>query len=150
MPSGQRPLLYYHEGRILVNFVRDPLVGVDWLPRPQGLPRATPRQLEAINAVQALATKHQCVLNMQRGDLIFLNNFFVLHARDAFEDSAAALPRYLLRLVLKNSELAWSLPPELEAGNSRLFGRCAEEFQEDWNPVYTSRVQFHESEIMPP
>ena len=146
-PSNIRPLLYYHDNRIMMNFVRDPLIGLSWITRTPDLPRLTPVQVEALDVVQVIAETNHLALNMQPGDLTFVNNFGCLHAREAFEDSDTQ-SRYLVRMWLKNAELAWSLPEELAAGNTRVFDN--EEIDEDWNIVYKPRLLFQVAERMTP
>lgn len=146
-PTDMRPLLYYHDQRVMMNFVRDPLLGLSWITRTPGLPRLTPIQVEALDVVQTIAEAHHLALNMQPGDLTFVNNFATLHAREAFQDSDTQ-SRYLVRMWLKNAELAWSLPAALAAGNARVFDN--EEVDEDWNIVYKPRLLFHLAERMTP
>jgi len=132
----------------MMNLVRDPLIGIPSIPRAKGLPCLTPLQVEALEAVQRIAQAHQYSLSMRPGDLTFVNNFGVLHAREAFEDSPAQT-RYVVRLWLKNAELAWSLPEELEKGNRRVFGDEGL-VEEDWNIVYKPRLKFQLAERMSP
>lgn len=130
-----------------MNLNRDPLLGRDGLPRSENMPTATGLQREALDVVQALAVKYQCALNMEPGDLTFANNLSTLHAREAFEDSPTA-SRYLVRLWLKNTSLTWSLPSELEEGNSRSF--CNQTIPDVWNVLSEPRLQFSEAEMMTP
>jgi hypothetical protein len=131
----------------MMNFVPNPLLGVEWLARPQSMPTPTIQQAEALSVVQAIAAKYQCVLDMKPGDLTFINNFGVLHAREGFEDSGTQ-SRYLVRMWLKNERLAWSLPPELAEGNERLFNNS--KIEKTWNLVPEDRQSFEEFEIMTP
>lgn len=130
-----------------MNFNRDPLLGRECLARSKDMPTATAQQREALDIVQALAVKHQCVINMEPGELIFFNNMSILHAREAFEDSSTKY-RYSVRLWLKNAALSWSLPEELQKGNSRSFDN--DRISENWNVVYETRAQFVEAEMMTP
>ncbi|KAG6841231.1 hypothetical protein H0H93_004302, partial [Arthromyces matolae] len=50
----------------------------------------------------------------------YINNLAIFHARDGFTDTPEKT-RYLLRLWLRNEELAWKLPSELEDGWKRLY-----------------------------
>ena len=158
-PPDVRPLLYHSDGRILMSFVRDALVGLDWIPRTKGLPWLTAAQVKALDAVQATAHRHQRVLAMQPGDLTFVNNLCLLHAREAFEnghdpdaDQPLSQTRYLVRLWLRNARLALQLPPQLAAGNRRLFDDdgARDGIEEDWNIVYKPRLQFKLPEKLSP
>jgi hypothetical protein len=106
--------------------------------------------MEALDAVQGLAARFARHLAMQPGDLTFVNNMTVLHAREAFSDEPPGRVRYLVRLWLKNAELALSLPPELEVGNRRVFGEDGVGVEKDWNIVYKPRLTFQVAERMSP
>ncbi|KAI3325232.1 Clavaminate synthase-like protein [Xylariaceae sp. AK1471] len=153
-PPDFRPLLYHHQGRIMMNFFRDPLTGVKNYARSPGMPPLTPLQREALDFVQRAAERHQCALRMRPGDLTFVNNLGLLHAREGFEDSEEGnegKTRYLVRLWLKNAALAWELPPALELGNRRIYEDAElSGVEEDWNIVYKPRLQFDVAERMSP
>ena len=80
--------------------------------RPEA-PRLTDRQREALQAVVELAddpTNH-VVMDLQPGDMQFINNFHVLHGRTPYEDDrAAGQVRHLKRLWLETTVLT-SRPP---------------------------------------
>lgn len=80
----------------------------------------SPGQLESINYVQKLVCKYQLSLSLQPGGLRYVNNFAILHARDAFVDTPTQT-RHLVRLWLDNDFLAWKLPQHLERGNRKVF-----------------------------
>ena len=72
--------------------------------RHAGVPRLTPRQLEAMALLEAIANDPSVHLEMdfQPGDVQLLNNARILHAREAYEDADAPEERrHLLRLWLK-------------------------------------------------
>ena len=112
-----RPLLYYHGGRILFNCSRYSLEGSKELIRAADLPCVSEVQREALDVIQSIAERHQVTLHMQPGDLTFINNFAMLHSRQAFEDDDVN-SRYLVLLWLKNERLAWKLPRSLRLGQS--------------------------------
>jgi hypothetical protein len=63
--------------------------------------RPTPRQLEALDAVQEIANRREMMLTMdfQEGDIQLINNHVTLHARDAYEDyDEPGRQRHLLRM----------------------------------------------------
>jgi hypothetical protein len=103
-----------------------------------GIPTVTPLQMEALELLEELGVKHQLELPMQPGDLTFINNFGILHSRDAFRDSEANV-RYLVRMWIKNEALSWSLPPVLAVGNEKTYG---DETDEVWNILPAPRVKF--------
>ena len=55
------------------------------------------------------------------GDLHFVNNLALLHRRSAFvdatsdeRDSSSPTKRHLVRMHLRNKDLAWDIPPALK------------------------------------
>ena len=76
-------------------------------------PRLTPVQTEALQRVVELADdpRHHVLMDLQPGDMQFINNFHVLHGRTAYEDDpAASRVRHLKRLWLETKALT-SRPP---------------------------------------
>jgi hypothetical protein len=64
-------------------------------------PRLTPRQREALDVAQDVANRPELRLSMefQEGDMQFLNNHVLVHAREAFEDyDEPDRKRHLLRM----------------------------------------------------
>jgi len=141
LPTTTRPLIHYHDGRIILNFLRQPLIGLETLPRPKKFPQISPKQLEALDAIESVARKHQLAMNLQPGDLTFINNFGILHARGDFQDTKAA-SRYHVRMWLKNETLAWKLPRSLKEGNKAIFETRGGEVEERWNIVAVPRLSF--------
>ena len=117
------------------------LLGFEDIPRSPELPVLTEEQIEALEIVQMLAAKHRLVLVTKPGDLTFVNNFALLHSREPFDDDEQAKKcRYLVRLWLKNKELAWTLPRPLEIGNQMVFDD--EEVPEIWNIAPEQRLSY--------
>ncbi|KAI1734243.1 hypothetical protein F4680DRAFT_358627 [Xylaria scruposa] len=109
-----RPLMFYHESKLIMNFGRTPLLGSATHPRPEHLPRLNDRQYEALNLVEAIARALQMEIKTCSGDMHFINNFTILHRREGFVDGA--LPdekRHLVRMRLRSSSKGWSIPESL-------------------------------------
>jgi hypothetical protein len=141
--ANTRPLLFYHGGKVLLNFSREPLIGLQGVRRKAGLATLTPQQREALDLVEQIAVESQIVLEAKAGDMLFVNNHAVLHSREAFSDRVYA-SRYLVRLWLRNAQLAWKLPRQLQVGNDRIYGDIGVE--ERWNVVDEPRIDFQLSE----
>ncbi|KAK0706127.1 hypothetical protein B0T26DRAFT_654883 [Lasiosphaeria miniovina] len=139
-----RPLLFYHGGRIIMNFAREPLLGLAGVRRSVGLAVLSQAQREALDVVENMASQSQIMLDAEPGDLLFINNHGVLHSREAFTDAPEAPSRYLVRMWLRNPTLAWKLPRALQGGSSRIYGD--NELGEQWNIVDVPKVQFRLSE----
>ena len=126
-----------------MNFAQEPLKGLSDVARAAEIPALTREQVEALDIVESLATETRLTLDMQPGDLTFINNHSLLHTREEFVDTPDAT-RYIVRLWLKNEALAWKLPRELKQGNDRLY-EC-NEVDEIWNVVPVPKVDFKLSE----
>ncbi|KAG9257812.1 uncharacterized protein F5Z01DRAFT_302356 [Emericellopsis atlantica] len=115
LPQFQcRPILFHHEGRLMMNFGRTPLIGNETHPRCESLPSLSERQLEALDAVEKIARATELAITTRPGDLHFINNLAVLHRRQGFVDGAAAAEkRHLVRMRLRDDQLGWAIPDEL-------------------------------------
>lgn len=117
-------LLYNNsEGRPILNFSRRILTSNDKFPRTRDFPLIEPlteAQAEALDAVHFTAAKHGLELNLLPGDMCFVNNFALLHGRNAFEDSTES-KRYFLRLWLRDPETAWDIPEGLRKVHNLVF-----------------------------
>ncbi|KAF5972031.1 Clavaminate synthase-like protein [Fusarium bulbicola] len=134
----RRPLLFHHQGHIILNFGRIHLMATEPTDDGTFAPKPTAKQLEALDLVQQLAKKHHLSLNMDPGDLTFINNLGILHAREEFTDSPEHT-RHLVRMWLKHEDKAWPLPRTLKRGNDRTYDMSAEEI---WNILPAPRVAF--------
>ncbi|KAK0652846.1 hypothetical protein B0T16DRAFT_427144 [Cercophora newfieldiana] len=114
------PLVTVSSGKIF--FAVDPgrlglhpaaaVAGVD-----SGIPELTHEQRQALDILSAFATKNRLKLDVEAGDMVFVNNFALLHARDAYvdPDSDEGQPRHLVRLWIRNSSLSWPVPESMKA-----------------------------------
>ncbi|KAI2602017.1 Clavaminate synthase-like protein [Hypoxylon sp. NC1633] len=116
LPQFQcRPLMFYHESRLILNFGRTPLLGNAVHPRPQHLPKLNDRQREALDVVEAIAQAVQLEIKTQAGDMHFINNLAVLHRREGFVDGESAQQkRHLVRMRLRSTRLGWDIPDALK------------------------------------
>ena len=98
-----------------MNFGRAPLLGNEAHPRPKHLPSVTRRQLEALDAIEAIARATQLEIQTQAGDIHFINNLSVLHRRDGFVNGQLPTEkRQLVRMRLRSAEHGWPIPAELQ------------------------------------
>ncbi|KAM0342493.1 hypothetical protein ACHAPU_009466 [Fusarium lateritium] len=134
----RRPLLFNHQGHIILNFGRIHLMATEPTDDGSFAPKPTTKQVEALDIVQQLAEKYHLSLKMEPGDMAFINNHGILHAREAFVDTPTNT-RYLVRMWLKNENLAWQLPRTLRRGNERTYDDASEEI---WNILPAPRVAF--------
>lgn len=97
-----------------MNFGRAALLGNEAHPRPKHLPSLSFRQVEALDAIEAIAQATQMEIQTQAGDMHFINNLAVLHRREGFVNgNAPSARRHLVRMRLRSAEHGWSIPKEL-------------------------------------
>lgn len=119
-----RPVLQYHDGKMIMNFGRTALMGSASHPRDQSLPQLTPIQIEALDAIEAIAKATQLEMTTMAGDMHFINNFAVLHRREGFVNGQKAHEkRHLVRMRLRDEELGWAVPEELQSEWTKAFGK---------------------------
>lgn len=88
-----RPLLHYapktpsSPERMIIQYARRTFTGYWGLPRSSNIPPITEAQAEALDALHFLAEKHAVSLDFKKGDIQFVNNLSILHARDGFKDT---------------------------------------------------------------
>ena len=83
--------------------------------RHDDAPRPSDAAREAMDRVDAMCAdpQYHVSMTMQPGDMQFVNNYHVLHARDGYEDDrAAGKIRHLKRLWLETDVLADGEKPE--------------------------------------
>ncbi|ERT03118.1 uncharacterized protein SPSK_09171 [Sporothrix schenckii 1099-18] len=110
------PIIFKQGPRVIMNFGRTPLLGNSIHPRPSRFPSVTARQIEALEAIEAIAKAAQLEIRTQPGDMHFVNNLAVLHRRESFTNGAGVLEkRHLVRMRLRSSKHGWALPTELQS-----------------------------------
>ncbi|KAJ4302047.1 hypothetical protein N0V88_002183 [Collariella sp. IMI 366227] len=119
------PLLHVSENKIVISF--DPgRLGLHPATAKTGqgspVPALTSTQLEALEVLSKLASKHRHCLDTKQGDMIFINNLSLLHARDAYTDPKEGPGRHFVRLWLRNPELAWNIPQAMRTPWEAAYG----------------------------
>ncbi|WPH01853.1 Clavaminate synthase-like protein [Acrodontium crateriforme] len=88
-----RPLLYHQAAtkksseRLIIQYARRYFTGYWGLPRSPDIPPITEAQAEALDALHFTAEKYAASLDFHKGDIQFVNNLSILHARNGFRDS---------------------------------------------------------------
>lgn len=88
-----RPLLHYQPAdgddpeRLIIQYARRGFTGYWGLPRSADIPPITEAQAEALDALHFAADKYKVSLEFQPGDIQFVNNLSIFHARGGFKDS---------------------------------------------------------------
>ncbi|KAF3046467.1 hypothetical protein E8E12_009804 [Didymella heteroderae] len=127
------------DDKLVFQFSRLPITGFRSDTRNQSIPPPSAGRLEAMSLIEDLAWKNGLALPCQPGDVAFINNLCMLHARTSFDldgDGNALLSsRHLVKLMLRDPGLAWELPkslkwlPERIYGQNRTDGTRTEEWQ---------------------
>ena len=86
-PFTERPLLYHVDSKIIIQYARRYFTGFQALPRSKDIPPITEAQAEALDTLHFLAEKFSLGLNFQKGDIQYINNLSIFHARDGFKDN---------------------------------------------------------------
>lgn len=128
-----RPVLYVEDGHAIIQYSRRNFTGFGEQKRSPNIPPITEAQAEALDAVHFLAEKYSLAMNFQKGDIQYINSMGLLHARDAFRDDEKHT-RHLVRLWLRNDELAWTTPKPLELIWKRLYSVGPDEQRFPLNP----------------
>ncbi|MGO9874973.1 MAG: TauD/TfdA family dioxygenase [Acidimicrobiia bacterium] len=98
--------------RLFVRYIRP---YIESTRRHEDAPRPSDAAREAMDLVDAMCAdpRYHVSMTMQPGDMQFVNNYHVLHAREAYEDDrAAGKVRHLKRLWLETDVLADGEKPE--------------------------------------
>lgn len=139
-PYTLRPLLYYLDEKIIIQYARRYFTGFLGLPRSKNIPPITEAHAEALDALHFLAEKYSLGLNFQKGDIQYINNLSIFHARDGFKDDGERT-RHLLRFWLRNDELGWTIPAPLRPLWKKTFDVTPEEQTFALDPVIRAAVK---------
>ncbi|KAI5921280.1 hypothetical protein F4810DRAFT_702450 [Camillea tinctor] len=112
--------------KLVFQYSRLPITGFrNEAPNPT-LPAPTQKRLEAMDYIEELAWKHGFPLPRQKGDVAYINNLCVMHARSAFDLDSEGNPlpsrRHLVKMMLRDPVFAWDLPEYLNWYSKRVFG----------------------------
>lgn len=92
IPYTVRPLLYHQPAtettpeRVLIQYARRYFTGFLAQPRSPDIPPITEAQAEALDALHFIAEEHRAALDFQKGDIQYVNNLSIFHARNWFRD----------------------------------------------------------------
>ncbi|KAF5723289.1 Clavaminate synthase [Fusarium mundagurra] len=99
-----------------------PILGWQRKRNPE-LPSPTHAQLEALDAVQFIAQKNAITLPVTDGDITFINDMSVFHAREGFQDGHADTARHLLKMYLRDPVQQWEVPDSVQESFSLRYTR---------------------------
>lgn len=141
-----RPILFYEGGHVSFNFARRLFTGYGAnAQRSAHLPPISEAQAEALDAIEFTALKYTTVVTLQKGDIQVQNNLATIHGRRGFKDPDGYpfIGRHLLRLWVRDDELAWPLPAELKGDWTRIFNPQVGPHNEHWpdDPTFESATE---------
>jgi hypothetical protein len=102
------------------------LTGFQGLKRNPSLPSLTEAQIKAMDAVQFMAAANSVEVPLTKGDIIFVNDQAMLHARSSFSDKDSS-QRHLLKMFLRDPEHSWAVTGAAMEQRQRIYGpNCAD------------------------
>ncbi|KAF2017332.1 taurine catabolism dioxygenase TauD [Aaosphaeria arxii CBS 175.79] len=104
------PTLFFSKGKPILQLVKAPLLGSPRIPRDPSMPSLTTEQMHALEVVEELARKFSTKIDRQVGDIQFIHNLSILHARSAYGANGQRSSRHLLRMFLRDPERMWEKP----------------------------------------
>jgi hypothetical protein len=116
-PTYEVPVFTRHGDRLFVRYIRP---YIESARRHPGVPAVTAAEREAFDLLDRLChdPDFNVYMDFQPGDMQFINNYHVLHARTAFEDHPEpGRKRFLKRLWLETRKLT-DRPPYFQLGGS--------------------------------
>lgn len=104
------PTLFFSKGKPICQLVKAPLLGSPRIQRDPRMPKLSAEQMRALAAVEEQAKRFCTKLDRQKGDIQFLNNLSIMHARTAYGTNGKRSTRHLLRMFLRDPENEWEKP----------------------------------------
>jgi len=131
------PAMFYAGKKPMIQLVHAVLIGGPQLPRPEHLPSLSATQHYALQMVEKTAQKFSVQLDRQDGDIQFINNLSIMHARAAYQGDKVST-RCLLRMFLRDPKNAWSCDGKYKDDLDKVFtpGRRQEFVIKDLDPWF--------------
>jgi TfdA family taurine catabolism dioxygenase TauD len=118
-----RPIIYCAGGKVQINFATAFLKGSPYVPR-LGDDALSDAQEHALDILLHACRKHSMPIEPQQGDMLFVNNFAILHARERFVDGVEeGKLRHLLSVMLRDREQAWPKPNKVAVPVAKKFAK---------------------------
>ncbi|KAI1374758.1 Clavaminate synthase-like protein [Hypoxylon crocopeplum] len=121
-PPVTRPMLHVSDsGNVMFTYSRFPMAGFNGKQRNPSLTPVNEAQIAAMDAVQYVMAKNAVPLPWRKGDIAFINDMAIMHARSSFTESGQGIQRHLLKFYLRDPAKKWPIP---------------ESAQKQWNKIY--------------
>ena len=96
--------------------------GSSYVPRLPGGPNLSKDRQQAVEALFASCRRHSVPIDQQVGDMPFVSNLGILHARGEFiDDAQSGQVRHLLRVMLRDCDEEWYKNERVAAEVDKLF-----------------------------
>ncbi|KAK3347092.1 hypothetical protein B0T25DRAFT_485296 [Lasiosphaeria hispida] len=118
-----RPLIAFAGDKLQINLAGAYLGANPTVPLTPEAPKLSAEKRAALQEVQDAALRSSLRVSPQPGDILFVNNYAVLHARSGFVDSSSDIwrQRYVMRLWLHDSQKGWESAPALQRKLDTIF-----------------------------
>jgi Taurine catabolism dioxygenase TauD, TfdA family len=112
------------------------------------LPEPTPAQVEAIDAVQFIAAANTLRIALVDGDMLFVNDMALMHARDSFTENGQYLKRHYLKMLFSDPVQSWPVPEYAKIAWDKIYGPNLPDGRrkELWDPTYIPGLEGGESD----
>ncbi len=111
-----RPIISYIHGKVQIAFARSFLAGSSFYPRSPDAPSLSQEETYALETVLNVCRRNSFNISKASGDILFVNNLSILHARDAYQNACQrGAVRHLLNIMLRDTAMAWEQPNDFRA-----------------------------------
>jgi len=107
--------------QITIMSERRPFFGDEKLPRLESLPKLTSEQIRALEMIQKIAGHVCALITLKAGDIFFINNRAMLHAKSSYVDNSGS-KQHAIKIVLRDADFAWPIPKALEGYYENMYG----------------------------
>ncbi|KAI0384709.1 Clavaminate synthase-like protein [Hypomontagnella monticulosa] len=122
-PPITRPMLHVSDGgEVMFTYSRFPMAGFKGRQRNPELSPVSEAQVAAMDAVQYILAKNAVPLPWGKGDIAFINDMAIMHARSSFTESGQGLQRHLLKFYLRDPAQNWQLPASAQEHWDKIYG----------------------------
>ncbi|KAI1769913.1 Clavaminate synthase-like protein [Hypoxylon cercidicola] len=122
-PPVTRPMLHASDaGNVMFTYSRFPMAGFKGRQRNPDLVPVSEKQIAAMDAVQYTMAKNAVPLPWSKGDIAFINDMAIMHARSSFTESGQGLQRHLLKFYLRDPDQNWKIPESARKHWEKIYG----------------------------
>lgn len=109
-------------GDVMFTYSRYPMAGFKGRQRNPNLVPVSETQIAAMDAVQYTMAKNAVPLPWGKGDIAFINDMAIMHARSSFTESGQGLQRHLLKFYLRDPAQNWQIPDSARKQWDKIYG----------------------------